>query len=30
MFSLTLYRDGRTDNRRPREWRPYRQGPYGR
>lgn len=26
MFSLTLYRDGRTDNRRPSGRRPYRQG----
>lgn len=30
MFSLTLYRDGKTDNRCPFGWRPQRQGPYGR
>ncbi len=30
MFSLTLYRDGKTDNWRPSGRRPYRQGPNGR
>ncbi|MGY3059487.1 hypothetical protein ACVWZD_003732 [Streptomyces sp. TE3672] len=30
MFSLTLYRDGKSDNRRPFGRRPNRQGPIGR
>lgn len=30
MFSLTLYTHGKTDNRRPSGWCPYRQGPNGR